>query len=131
YMVGNISIKPISTKIFNKKLINCRGVLCGAGFETPAEALYLKKKLLVIPMKNQYEQQCNAEALKKLGVPVLNGLEKKDLEVIKSWIKSKKIVKIDYSETPQKVINQIFIDYIKKKSSKHINNKVKLQSSDV
>ena len=106
-------------------------MLCGAGFETPAEALYLKKKLLVIPMKNQYEQQCNAEALKKLGVPVLKGLEKKDLGVIKSWIESKKIVKVDYSETPRKVINKIFIDYVRSESRKKINNKLKLRSSDI
>lgn len=131
YSHGNISVKPISTKKFNKKLINCRGVLCGAGFETPAEALYLNKKLLVIPMKNQYEQQCNAEALKKLGIPVINGLEKKDLEVIKSWIKSKKIIKVNYSETPQKVINQIFIDYIRNESRKMINSKLQIGSSDV
>jgi len=131
YSFGNICVRPISTKKFNKKLINCRGVLCGAGFETPAEALYLKKKLLVIPMKNQYEQQCNAEALKKLGVPVLKGLEKKDLGVIKSWIESKKIVKVDYSETPRKVINKIFIDYVRSESRKKINNKLKLRSSDI
>ena len=131
YSFGNICVRPISTKKFNKKLINCRGVLCGAGFETPAEVLYLKKKLLVIPMKNQYEQQCNAEALKKLGVPVLNGLEKKDLGVIKSWIESKKIVKVDYSETPRRVINKIFIDYVRSESRKKINNKLKLRSSDI
>lgn len=114
YRYGNVKVNPISTKGFNKKLINCRGVLCGAGFETPAEALYLKKKLLVIPMKNQYEQQCNAEALKDMGVPVIYDLNQKNLKLIEDWIKSKKIIKADYSESPQKVINQIIIDYIKK-----------------
>jgi len=43
------------------------GVFCGAGFETPAEAMFLKKKLMVIPMKGQYEQQCNAAALEEIG----------------------------------------------------------------
>ena len=75
---------------------------------------------MVIPMKNQYEQQCNAEALKNLGVPIIYDLQNGDLKTIKSWIKSKKIVKVDYSESPQKVINQIFIDYIKKESKQHI-----------
>lgn len=114
YQIGNVKVRPISSKSFNKKLINCRGVLCGAGFETPSEALYLKKKLLVIPMKNQYEQQCNAEALKDMGVPVIYDLNQKNLKLIEDWIKSKKIIKADYSESPQKVINQIIIDYIKK-----------------
>jgi len=26
---------------------------------------------MVIPMKKQFEQQCNAEALKEVGVPVI------------------------------------------------------------
>lgn len=130
YRIGNISFYPISKKQFNNSLLVSKGIICGAGFETPAEALYLKKKLLVIPMKNQYEQQCNAEALKKLGVPVLNGLEKKDIEIIKSWVKSKKIVKVDYIDTPSKVINQIFIDDIKNESRKHIDTNHYLFPSD-
>lgn len=113
YSKGNVEVKPISTKVFNKKLVNCRGVLCGAGFETPAEALFLKKKLMVVPMKNQYEQQCNAEALKDMGVPVIYELNQNSVSEIKNWIKSKKIVKVDYAQSPQKVINQMFIDYIK------------------
>ncbi len=130
YRIGNISFYPISKKEFNNSLLISKGIICGAGFETPAEALYLKKKLLVIPMKNQYEQQCNAEALKKLGVPVLNGLEKKDIKVIKSWVKSQKIVKVDYIDTPEKVINKIFIDDIRNESRKYIDNKHYLFSSD-
>lgn len=130
YRIGNISFYPISKNEFNNSLLISKGIICGAGFETPAEALYLKKKLLVIPMKNQYEQQCNAEALKKLGVPVLNGLEKKDIEIIKSWVKSKKIVKLDYIDTPSKVINQIFIDDIRNESRKHIDTNHYLFSSD-
>jgi len=39
--------------------------------ETPAEALFFKKKLMVIPMKGQYEQLYNAECLKQLGVPII------------------------------------------------------------
>ena len=113
YNYGNIKVRPISSKGFNKNLINCSGVLCGAGFETPSEALYLKKKLLVIPMKNQYEQQCNGEALKNMGVPVIYDLKQKNIKVIEDWIKSKKIIEVDYSESPQKVIDQILTDHLK------------------
>ena len=52
-------------------------MLCGAGFETPAEALFLNKKLLVIPMKTQFEQKCNAQALKEMGVTVVKKLSYK------------------------------------------------------
>lgn len=44
------------------------------GFETPAEAMYLNKKLLSIPILNHFEQECNAEAMKKLGIKVLKKL---------------------------------------------------------
>ena len=118
YRYGNVKINPVSSKKFNKKLINCRGVLCGAGFETPSEALYLRKKLIVIPMKNQYEQHCNAEALKKLGVPVLYNFNETVVEDLKSWVSSKKIVSVNYSESPQKIVNRVFLDFIKYKSMK-------------
>ena len=120
YKVDNIKIRPVSNKSFNRKLMNCRGVLCGAGFETPSEALFLKKKLLVIPMKNQYEQQCNAMALKEIGVPVIYDFNKNNIKKLKDWISSKKIIRVDFSESPRKVINRLFIDYIKIKSKEKI-----------
>ena len=49
-------------------MINCHAIICGAGFETPAEALYLGKKMMVMPIKGQYEQRCNAVALERLGI---------------------------------------------------------------
>lgn len=60
---------------FTKDLIHCAAVITSAGFETPAEALSLGKKLMVIPIKGQYEQACNAEALKDYGVPVHRNLQ--------------------------------------------------------
>ena len=72
---GNILFIPVSKHAFNKSLITCKAIITGAGFETPAEAMYLGKKLLVIPIRGQYEQFCNAAALEKLGVPVLKGLD--------------------------------------------------------
>ncbi|MDA9575870.1 hypothetical protein N9R87_01895 [Flavobacteriaceae bacterium] len=56
-------------------------------------------------------------------------MKKGDLTEIKTWIKSKKIVKVDYSESPQRVINQIFIDYIKKESKQHIIHEFNTYSS--
>ena len=73
----NIIIQPINNEAFIKSMATSEGVLCGAGFETPAEALFMKKKLMVIPMKGQYEQQCNAAALKEMGVPVIKNLKEK------------------------------------------------------
>ena len=81
----NITYYPINQDLFNKSLLNCHGLITGGGFETPSEALYLGKKLISIPIKNHYEQQCNAAALKKLGVNVLDGIDENFSEIIDEW----------------------------------------------
>ena len=60
----------ISNDAFTKSLLECDTIITGAGFETPSEALYLGKKLISIPLKNQWEQLANAAALNKLGVRI-------------------------------------------------------------
>lgn len=72
--VGNITYYPISNHLFNQSLIACHGIITGGGFETPAEALYLGKRLMCIPIMGQYEQLCNAAALERMGVTVLKGI---------------------------------------------------------
>ncbi len=67
---GNVNLRPIQNDAYINSLVNCKGAILGGGFEGPAEALYLGKKLLVVPMVNQYEQHCNALALSLLGVSV-------------------------------------------------------------
>jgi len=112
----NISIQPINNEAFIKSLATCIGVLCGAGFETPAEALYLGKKLLVVPMKTQYEQQCNAAALKKMGIPVIKSLKKKHHWIIKDWIAYGKSVPVNYPDITEQIIDTIITNHFLKKS---------------
>lgn len=112
YFKNNITIQPVSEKGFINSLTTCEGVLCGAGFETPAEALFLRKKLMVIPMKNQYEQQCNALALKEIGVPVIKKLSKKNLLKIAKWIKSDKKVTVNYPDVTEDILDTILLPYI-------------------
>jgi uncharacterized protein (TIGR00661 family) len=96
--MGKLSVYPVNKEEFAASMTSAKGILCGAGFETPAEALYLKKKLLVVPMKSQYEQHCNAAALKRLGVPVIKKMKKKNLDLITEWIESSTIVNVDYPD---------------------------------
>lgn len=86
YHVGKISVYPVNNVEFTASLTSCTGVLCGAGFETPAEALHLRKKLLVVPMKGQYEQHYNAAALKQIGVPVMKRMKRKSVKKIGEWL---------------------------------------------
>ncbi len=104
---GNIIIQPISNEAFVASMASAKGVICGAGFEAPAEALFMKKKLLVIPMKGQYEQQCNAAALKEMGVPVIKNFKTGNAGKIIDWIENGKIVGVDYPDITESLINQI------------------------
>lgn len=108
---NNITIRPINGKDFIKSIASSSGVLCGAGFETPAEALFLRKKLMVIPMKNQYEQQCNALALKEMGIPVLKKLSKKQLPIIEKWLKSEETIEVNYPDVTEDVLDAITLPY--------------------
>ena len=104
YTFGKISVYPVNNEAFTASMTSSSGVLCGAGFETPAEALHLGKKLLVIPMKGQHEQHYNAAALKHLGVPVLKKLKKKSVAKVEQWLDSGTPLEVGFSNiTPQAV----------------------------
>ncbi|MBK9105122.1 MAG: glycosyl transferase [Saprospiraceae bacterium] len=82
----NITFFPIRQDTFDESLIYCHGIVTGGGFETPAEALYLHKKLLCIPIADQYEQQCNAAALALLGIRILKDLNEDTKSVFFDWV---------------------------------------------
>ncbi|HCZ34646.1 MAG TPA: glycosyl transferase, partial [Cytophagales bacterium] len=106
YHVGRISVYPVSGHDFIESVVTSTGVLCGAGFETPAEVLHLNKKLLVVPMKSQYEQHCNAAALKKLGVPVLKKVKKKSIPKIERWLEEGKPLNISFADVASKAVEK-------------------------
>ena len=108
---GNVSIRPINNEAFLKSMASGRGVLCGAGFETPAEALFLGKKLMVIPMKHQYEQKCNARTLEYMGVPVIKSLKEKHHSKISDWIKKGKVLKVNYPDITEDIIDTIIMKH--------------------
>jgi len=108
YQVGNVMIKPITNDEFVTDMAQSKGVFCGAGFETPAEALFLGKKVMVIPMKGQYEQQCNAASLAQMGVPVIKSLKKRHFEKIEKWINSDEKIAVFYPDITRIVIRKIF-----------------------
>lgn len=111
YQVENVSIHPIDSKKFIESMASGSGVLCGAGFETPSEALYLEKKLLVIPMKSQYEQHLNAESLQEMGVPVLKSLEQTNIEKLKKWVSQKQSIKVFFLDETKAIVEQIISTY--------------------
>ena len=98
----NITYFPVEQKYFNDSLIYCHGLLTGGGFETPAEALYMGKKILTIPIDGQYEQQCNAAALEKMGVVKLPFLNSDTKSVFYNWVYGVKAVpRIKANDIPE------------------------------
>jgi uncharacterized protein (TIGR00661 family) len=83
---GNIVFMPVNNEGFTQSMINSHGVITGAGFETPAETLYLGKKLLCLPIQGQYEQFCNAEALKDFKVPVVQSIKNNFPAIVAGWL---------------------------------------------
>lgn len=130
YKEKNISLQPINNEAFIKSMATSTGVLCGAGFETPAEALFLKKKLMVIPMKSQFEQHCNAAALKDLGVPVIKSLKKKHLEKIMDWIDLDNIIEVNYPDCTEDILNNILAEHSPEKSTDIVMPGRKIYSLD-
>ncbi len=108
YRSGNVFIQPITNERFISDMARSKGVLCGAGFETPAEALFLHKKLMVIPMKGQYEQKCNAAALEVMGVPVIKNLKTKQFKLIQNWLDSSVKVEVNYPDLTRMIVRKLF-----------------------
>jgi uncharacterized protein (TIGR00661 family) len=102
---GNIIFRPVSNSDFADSMINCHGIICGAGFETPAEALYLQKKMLVMPIKGQYEQRCNAAALEKLGVKCFYTLDDNFVKVYNDWMADSQSISVRYEHSTSEIIS--------------------------
>ena len=100
----NITYYPISGATFTNSLISCHAIITAGGFETPAEAMYLNKKLLSIPILNHFEQECNAAAMKKMGVTVLKKLDHHFGEHFKTWINQDNSVTISLTHSTKDIV---------------------------
>ncbi|MFP3471683.1 glycosyltransferase family protein, partial [Micrococcus sp. SIMBA_144] len=56
----NLTFHLINEQLFLEKMATCKGFLTTAGFESIGEAMFLGKPILMVPVKGQYEQRCNA-----------------------------------------------------------------------
>ena len=67
---GNCLFKEASIEGFATDLAAAHGVIASAGFSLISECLYLRKKMLLLPLPGQYEQLINARYVEKLGLGV-------------------------------------------------------------
>ena len=63
----NIQFRKFSEQGIVNDMADAKAVIVNGGFTVVSEALYLKKPLLSIPVKKQFEQILNAKYIEKLG----------------------------------------------------------------
>jgi uncharacterized protein (TIGR00661 family) len=62
-----LTIHQIDGPKFLSMMAHCRGLVCTAGFESVAEAMYLGKPVQVMPVEGHFEQHCNAHDVERAG----------------------------------------------------------------
>jgi len=101
----NICYFPISDAAFSHSMIRCYGIITAGGFETPAEAMYLNKKVMSIPILKHFEQECNAEAMKKMGITVLKKIDSKFSTAFDQWVNNTKPIKLSLKYSTQEMVD--------------------------
>ena len=116
---GNIFFMPIDNDLFTNSMITSTGVITGAGFETPAEALVLGKKLMCLPIKGQYEQLCNAAALKNYLVPIISTIDHSFTHQVNEWLNTSSSFQLNITHSTQEIINTVVETALSLKESKY------------
>ena len=112
YREKNVEVHQIDTASYINALLSSCGVICNAGFEAASEAIHLGKKLLCITMKGQYEQRCNAEALKRMGVTVADEFNTTFAQTLQEWLIHGKEIQITYPDISKDIIRKIMDEEI-------------------
>ena len=80
----NLTYRKFNEDRFFKDLGSCKAVLANGGFTLISESIYLKKPVLSIPVKGQFEQIMNAIYLKRLGYGEY--YEELDINIVKDFL---------------------------------------------
>ena len=103
--IKNLNFKKNNEIEFYEDLANCKGIITNGGFTLISEALFLKKQIMSIPVKKQFEQVFNAIYLEKMQY----GFFCERFNVSKfNEFKNKKFKKINFENGLQEVIKNIF-----------------------
>jgi uncharacterized protein (TIGR00661 family) len=129
--VQNILLMPVNNESFNTSMINSAGVITGAGFETPAEALFLGKKLLCLPILGQYEQLCNAAALEQFNVTVVNKIDEHFAFTVKMWMNNLMPKKLTLSHSTEAIVQLVLEKGMMLQQSKIKEQKEFLHPADI
>jgi uncharacterized protein (TIGR00661 family) len=122
----NLILRDFNEDVFLDDIANCKAIITNGGFTLMSEAIYLKKPILSIPVKKQYEQIVNATYLEKMRYGEFHDEISK--EVVEAFLKKlpvyEKTLSVYKQEGNQKLFNTVdkIIDTIlvnKKRKSGH------------
>lgn len=81
---GNCEFIKTSTETFIRDLASSKAVIATAGFSLISECLFFGKKMLLLPLRTQYEQMVNAFYIETLGAGM--SAERLDHDVIETFL---------------------------------------------
>ena len=123
-MYHNVTRKKTCHHGFKKDLSAANAVFCNAGFELISECLALQIPVLTKPVKGQFEQECNAKALQKLGyATTIDSLNQQHIE---QWLQGEKAVtKINYPNVAKALVEMIVHQYpVNNELSSHLTQEL-------
>ena len=107
--LGKVKIIPIDNNRFLESLASADGFLSNAGFEGPSEAMFLGKKVALIPMKGQYEQECNAIAAHELGATTKSYQKILNPEFLQKWVQETNSIQINFPDNASELVRRCMI----------------------
>ena len=74
------------------------------------------KKLLAIPIIGQYEQLCNAAALKQMGVHCIEAVDKNFIPAFENWMNDEKKITLSSNHSTESIISYLMKHAIRRKN---------------
>lgn len=100
--VENCSYFPPDRPGFQKAMQQCNGIIANAGFETSSEALAAGRRILVKPLRGQFEQTANALCLQRRGLGSM--MKSMDPDIVKSWLENSRPVQMNWPDIGAEVV---------------------------
>ena len=104
FQYKNIKVRPINNSAYLSSLESCFGLLTGGGFEAPAEALFLGKKVFMVPMSNQFEQHCNAVAALDHGAAMALKIDNSIGNHLTNWLNEAKTTQVVFPDNTETIV---------------------------
>ncbi|MEN6574016.1 MJ1255/VC2487 family glycosyltransferase [Methanobacterium aggregans] len=114
---GNLQFKKFNEDEFYTDLASCRAILTNGGFTLITEALYLKKPVLSVPVKKQFEQILNALYIERLGYGEFH--EELDREILMNFLENLDKYRKELEESYKPAGNQEILEELERTIEKY------------